>query len=66
MYEITDQSFPFFYDSLSRELIRLLNEHKSQVDVGLQKENQKKIQVLQNLLRELMKYKNLYFSNKKV
>ena len=65
MYEMTDQSFPFFYDSLSRELLRLLNEQKSQVDVAIQKENQKKIQVLQNLLKELMKYKNLYFSTKK-
>ena len=61
MYELTDQNFPFFYDSLSRELLRLFNEQKSQVDVGIQKENQKKIQVIQTLLRELMKYKNLYF-----
>ena len=53
----------FFYDSLSRELLRLLNEQKSQGDVALQKDN-KKIQVLQTLLRELMNYKNLYFSKK--
>ena len=61
MYELTDQNFPFFYDSLSRELLRLFNEQIIQADVGLQKENQKKIQVIQTLLRELMKYKNLYF-----
>ena len=61
MYELTDQNFPYFYDSLSRELLRLFNEQKAQADVGLQKENQKKIQVIQTLLRELMKYKNLYF-----
>jgi hypothetical protein len=65
MYELTDQSFPFFYDSLSRELLRLLNEQKSQEDVSILKDNQKKIQVLQILLRELMKYKNLYYSTKK-
>ena len=65
MYEMTDQNFSFFYDSLSRELLRLLNEQKSQEDVAIQKENQKKIQVLQNLLKKLMKYKNLYFSTKK-
>ena len=61
MYELTDQNFPFFYDSLSRELLRLFNEQKTQADVAVQKENQKKIQVIQNLLKELMKYKNLYF-----
>ena len=61
MYELTDQNFPFFYDSLSRELLRLFNEQKTQADVVFQKENQKKIQVIQNLLKELMKYKNLYF-----
>ena len=66
MYELTDQNFPYCYDSLGRELLRLLNEQKSQADVVIQKDNQKKIQVLQMLLRELMKYKNLYFSNKKV
>ena len=42
MYELTDQNFPYFYDSLSRELLRLFNEQKAQADVGLQKENQKK------------------------
>ena len=42
MYELTDQNFPFFYDSLSRELLRLLNEQKSQADVALQKDNKKK------------------------
>ena len=61
MYELTDQNFSYFSDSLSRELLRLFNEQKAQVDVGIQKENQKKIQVIQTLLRELMKYKNLYF-----
>jgi len=61
MYELTDQNFPYFYDSLSRELSRLFNEQKGEVDLSIQKDNQKKIQVIQNLLRELMKYKNLYF-----
>jgi hypothetical protein len=61
MYELTDQNFPYFYDSLSRELSRLFNEQKGEIDLSIQKDNQKKIQVIQNLLRELMKYKNLYF-----
>ena len=61
MYELTDQNFPYFYDSLSRELSRLFNEQKGEIDLSIQKDNQKKIQVIQNLLRELMKYKYLYF-----
>ena len=42
MYEMTDQRFSFFYDSLSREILRLLNEQKSQEDVSILKENQKR------------------------
>ena len=40
MYELTDQNFPYFYDSLSRELSRLFNEQKGEVDLSIQKDNQ--------------------------
>jgi len=60
IYDITEQSLTNSYDTFSRELINLYNNIKTEEDVKNQKELQKKISIINNILNCLMKLKTCY------
>ena len=59
MFDITEQSITNLYDTFSRELLNLYTNIKTEPDTKNQKELQKKISIITNILSCLMKYKNL-------